>query len=58
MMMMKVVGEEDSWTETNPATPLSTDHCYTFKRGIRPKVDIIITECDKCDICDPNKYFL
>lgn len=31
-----MVGEDDSWKEGN-ATPLSTDHCYTFKRGIRPK---------------------
>ena len=38
VMMMKVVGEEEGWRETNTATPLSTDHCYTFKRGIRPKV--------------------
>jgi len=33
----QVVGEEETWRETNAATPLSTDHCYTFKRGIRPK---------------------
>jgi len=32
-----VGGEEEGWRETNTATPLSTDHCYTFKRGIRPK---------------------
>ena len=40
MKLMKVVGgEEDGWREANVATPLSTDHCYTFKRGIRPKVE-------------------
>ena len=38
----QVVGEEETWRETNAATPLSTDHCYTFKRGIRPKVRRII----------------
>ena len=33
------VGGEGEWEERPAATasPLVTDHCYTFKRGIKPK---------------------